>query len=378
MKKTAPESTYVQSLPLPKFALWDKFKPDRKPIAVEFEITARCNNNCRHCYINQPASDRKAKQNELTLAEIGRIADQAADIGFLWWLITGGEPLLRKDFFDIYLLLRKKGFLISLFTNATLISDEHIKFFKKYPPRNIEVSVYGASEKTYEAVTQVKGSFRFFNKGLERLLENGFHVQLKAMALRSNFAEFPEIVRFCRKRSANHFRIDPFLHLRYDRDDQRNRWIKEERLTTPEIIEIEQLDPDRLMGLRQLCEVGSAKQIKTTGRMPIIGCGAGNNEFSLSYDGRLKLCLTLCHPDYEFDLHSGSLREAWFRFIPRVLNRKTRNKDLLESCGVCLLRNLCQWCPASAMLETGELDRRIDSFCATAHARAEWLKTRTD
>ena len=125
---------------------------------------------------------------------------------------------------------------------------------------------------------------------------------------------------------------------------------------------------------RGLFVAATANRIDASGHMPIIGCGAGNNEFSLSYDGRLKLCMSLCHPDWEFDLRSGSLKEAWFQFIPQVLTRQTQNKELLERCGVCSLKNLCQWCPASAFLETGEMDQHIESFCTTANTRAEWLK----
>ncbi len=70
----------------------------RKAWSFDLEITARCNNNCRHCYINLPPGDRNAQANEMSLEQIGKIAQQAVEIGCIWCLITGGEPLLRKDF----------------------------------------------------------------------------------------------------------------------------------------------------------------------------------------------------------------------------------------------------------------------------------------
>ncbi|MCG7853640.1 MAG: hypothetical protein MIO92_14065, partial [Methanosarcinaceae archaeon] len=96
MKKAKQKSSYTESIPLPQLPLWGRFKDDRVPNTVEFEMTARCNNNCRQCYINLPASDPDAKKNEMTIGEIEKIADQAASLGFLWWILTGGEPLLRK------------------------------------------------------------------------------------------------------------------------------------------------------------------------------------------------------------------------------------------------------------------------------------------
>jgi MoaA/NifB/PqqE/SkfB family radical SAM enzyme len=130
--------SYVSSADLHDFPLWEKMRGKRALISFDLEITARCNNNCRHCYINLPAGDKEAKKKELSLEEIQKIGKEAVSLGAVWCLITGGEPLLRADFFDIYLSLKKMGLLISLFTNATLVTKEHIKLFKRYPPRDIE------------------------------------------------------------------------------------------------------------------------------------------------------------------------------------------------------------------------------------------------
>ena len=117
------------------FSLWDKMKGKRKIFSFDIEITARCNNDCRHCYICLPAGDCEEKDNELSFSEISRIANEAVTLGAVWVLLTGGEPLLREDFVDIYMMLKRKGLLISVFTNASLIRREHIDLFLKYPPR---------------------------------------------------------------------------------------------------------------------------------------------------------------------------------------------------------------------------------------------------
>ncbi len=244
-------SEFVSSTPLPEYPLWKSSQEKRVPFSFDLEITARCNNDCRHCYINLPAADEDAQRHELSLAEIGSIASQAVDLGALWVLLTGGEPLLRKDFCDIYLLLKKKGLLVSLFTNACLITEKHIELFKQYPPRDIEVTVYGISQETYEAVSRKPGSFARFKHGLDLLIENGVKVRLKAMALRSNVHELPAIAAFCRQHTSDYFRFDPLLHLRYDGDPRRNAEIMLERLAPEEIVAIEQADEERSDGLAE-------------------------------------------------------------------------------------------------------------------------------
>ncbi len=149
------------------FALWDKKKKQRHPLySFDLELTARCNLNCTHCYINLPANDEKARASELSLEEIENIADRAVKMGAMWVLLTGGEPLLRLDFQEIYLMLKRKGLLVSVFTNATLLREEHISLFKRYPPRDIEVTIYGSNPEIYEAITRKPGSFKAFQRGL--------------------------------------------------------------------------------------------------------------------------------------------------------------------------------------------------------------------
>ena len=112
----------VSSAPIQEFHLWEKMRNRKSPVSFSLELTARCNNNCRHCYINLPVGDKAAKEEELSFEEIKGIADEAISLGAIWCLLTGGEPLLREDFFDIYLYLKRKGLLVQVFTNAVLIT----------------------------------------------------------------------------------------------------------------------------------------------------------------------------------------------------------------------------------------------------------------
>ncbi|MBN1996262.1 radical SAM protein [candidate division KSB1 bacterium] len=364
----------VKKLPLPSFGLWRKSRQKRVPLSFDLEITARCNNRCRHCYINLPPGDRSAREKELTGAEIDKLAGDAVELGALWCLITGGEPLLRRDFTDIYMILKKKGLLVSLFTNAVLVDDRHIELLRAFPPREVEVSVYGATRETYERVTGCPGSYDAFIRGVDKLAESGICLRFKAMALQSNIHEIPLIEKFCRQHTDEYFRYDPLLHLRFDGDEERNKQIKTERLTPEQIVELEQSDPERAGKLEIECNrirvTSSSYQTETR----LFYCGAGRESFHVSYDGKFRLCSSLWHPDTLYDLRQGTLREAWYDFVPRIRNIRSEDPELQQKCRQCTIINLCMWCPAHAHLETGRMDAWVDYFCRVAHARARAAK----
>jgi radical SAM protein with 4Fe4S-binding SPASM domain len=364
-------NAYQDSISFTEFSLWEKTREKRVPFSFELELTARCNNDCRHCTINLPAGDKVAKDKELSLEEIKEIADEAVSLGALWCLITGGEPLLREDFFSIYLYMKKKGLLVSVFTNATLMTVEHVRLFQKYPPRDIEVTVYGVTQETYERVARRTGSYAAFVKGLALLLESGVKVRLKAMALRANLHEMPQIARFCREMTKDYFRLDPFLHLRYDGNNKRNGDIRSERLSPEEIVALEAADPERLEALRNSCGRLIASDVSIPDCDHLFQCGAGNDSFSLSCDGLFRLCSCLWQSDCVYDLKRGNLREAWQTFIPQVRERRSKKREFLDKCLSCPIGNLCMWCPARAHLETGGMDTPVDYYCRVAHARTK-------
>lgn len=356
-----------------QFHLWDKLKAKRAPLSFDVEITARCNNDCRHCYINLPARDDSASRRELTLREIDDIAEQSIALGTIWCLITGGEPLLRPDFADIYLMLRRKGLLVSVFTNATLINQSHVELFKKFPPRDIEVTVYGVTRETYEHVTRKPGTFDKFIHGLNLLSESGVRVRLKAMVIQSNLEEQSAIADFCCARTKDFYRFDPQLHLRFDGDPMRNAEIISERLTAGQIVALERADEKRMNALQKKCSNLINEDYTHYGCDHLFHCGAGNSSYTVSYDGKFRLCSSLWAPGTVYDLRQGTLADAWHNFVPAVRDMRSNNKEFRESCRKCALVNLCLWCPAHAHLETGAMDGATPYFCTVAHERADNL-----
>ena len=361
---------YSESKSAVRFPLWQKLRQKNIPIFFDIELTRRCNNDCKHCYINLPAGDVATHNRELSIEEIDSIASQAVEMGALYCLVTGGEPLLRPDFSEIYLLLKNKGLLLTVFTNACLVTEEHIQLFQKYPPHELEVSVYGATQETYERITRKTGSYRAFLRGLNMLIDGGIKVQLKAMIIRSNIQEFSEISHFCREFTSDSYRFDPLLHLRYDGNPIRNAEIISERLTASEISKVEQLDPERFSKLQRDCDLLIAERSVEEDPKKIFYCGSGLSQFSISYDGRFRLCSALNLPQTTVDLRKVSLSDAYNSLPQKVRATESEDQDYLTHCATCELVNLCLWCPAHAYLEVGRMDGRSEYFCQVAHARA--------
>lgn len=361
---------YLTTQSLPDFDLWQRKRDKNALFSFTLELTARCNNNCRHCYINLPENDRLAKAEELSFAEIASIVDQAVDLGAVWCLITGGEPLLRDDFADIYLYLKRKGLLVTVFTNGTLITQKHVELFRKYPPRDIEVTVYGITAKTYAAVTRKNDLFPAFINGVNLLLENGIRVNLKNVTIKANLDEFEQIADFCRKHSSATFRFDPLIHLRFDRDETRNREIRAQRLTPEEIAVLERSDAARFNVLEKNCDKLILPPIPQSANPNLFGCGAGIADFVISYNGFYRLCSSLWHTDCMFDFAKKTVQEIRENLVPKVRSLQSSNPEFIKNCANCSIINLCMWCPAHAFLETGRLDKPCQYFCDVADKRS--------
>lgn len=120
------------------------------PLSGTFELTARCNLDCKMCYIHKRANDPAAKREELTTEQWIALAKAAQEQGMLLLLLTGGEPFVRRDFFDIYDACTALGLSVSINTNGTCITPEIIKRLKRNAPARINITLYGASSETYE------------------------------------------------------------------------------------------------------------------------------------------------------------------------------------------------------------------------------------
>jgi MoaA/NifB/PqqE/SkfB family radical SAM enzyme len=181
----------IKKISIEKFI--EGFRNRYSPKSVMFEITHRCNFQCLHCYI--PASNRQFNHNEKDTEYIFSLIDQIAEAGCLGLIFSGGEPLIREDFSEIYRYSYYKGFIPVVFTNGSLITSRLLKVFQKYPPFLLRISLYGATSDTYIKVTKTKSCFDQIKENLELLLRRGIHVGLRILITKINVDELPKMVK---------------------------------------------------------------------------------------------------------------------------------------------------------------------------------------
>lgn len=350
-----------------EYKLWAKKTPSL--LHLDMELTERCNNNCIHCCINLPGNDQKAKASELSKEDWVDILRAAADLGVLRVRLTGGEPLLRGDFEDIYLGARRLGLKVLLFTNARKIDSHLADLFSRIPLlEKIEISVYGMHPETYDAVSRVPGSYREFREGVGRLLDRKIPFSLSGAYLPANKKEVDEFEAWAKQipwmQTSPAYSV--FFDLRSRRDsDKKNEMIKSLRPEPLEGINLFARDEEAyIRNTIQFCQrfIGPPGEYLFT-------CGAGLSGCVDAY-GRLQPCLSLCHPETSFDLKKGSMRQAFENFFPQLTQIKSKNIEYLNRCARCFLHGFCAQCPAKSWSEHGTLDTPVEYLCEVAHVQA--------
>ncbi len=338
-----------------------RLRKKRIPISGAMEVTHRCNNRCLHCYNNLAAGNRKAANAELTLVEYRRILDDITNAGCLWLLFTGGEIFLRHDFLDIYTYARKKGLLITLFTNGTLITTEIAEELKRLPPFSIEVTIYGHTRETWESVTKMPGSYQRCINGIDLLMDRGLPLKLKTMAIGPNKHEIGKMQQFAEKRLGLEFKFDTMINPRVDR----SRHPIDFRLTPAEVVQLDLTYKERTDELKQFAARFNNAHIDTKGPQSIYSCGAGNQSFAIDPYGRLRVCVLSSGNWY--DLRQGSFNGGWEAHLAGERQKKASRTTKCSDCG---LKSMCGMCPANGELECSNQETPVDYLCRTAHLRA--------
>jgi radical SAM protein with 4Fe4S-binding SPASM domain len=332
----------------------------RLPANGTIEVTRRCPLSCQHCYNNLPMSDRAARRRELSLEEHCRIIDEISEAGCLWLLFTGGEIFARRDFLDIYTYAKRKGLIITLFTNGTLITPEIADYLTRWRPFNIEITLYGATCETYERLTGVRGSYERCMRGITLLRERGLPLKLKSVALTVNKHELPQMQRFAEEMGVE-FKYDAMMSPRIDCSQSPLAV----RLRPEEVVELDLADHARGAEWRR---IAARFDRATEPREEVYECGGGVNSFAIDPQGRMSICV-LSHVD-TYDLRAGSFRDGWESFLRRV-RHKPRTR--LTKCTACQMKSTCGMCPAFGELENGDPESPVDFLCEVAHLRAHTL-----
>ena len=192
--------------------LFHKASIKRIPLSGTFEVTPRCNFDCRMCYIRHSEAEVKCHERTVqSLEEWKIIADEAVREGMLYLLITGGEPFLWKDFWPLYEYLKEKGLVISINTNGSLIDEQAVEKFKKSPPCRINITLYGASDETYEKLCRIRNGFQKVDKAVTLLCKAGIPVKLNCSLTPYNVCDLEKIVDYAKKRNLI-LDINPYMY----------------------------------------------------------------------------------------------------------------------------------------------------------------------
>jgi radical SAM protein with 4Fe4S-binding SPASM domain len=332
----------------------------RVPLQVSIEVTRRCPLECRHCYNNLPMGDLEARNREMTAEEHFRLLDELAEMGCFWLLYTGGEIFARKDFLEIYTYAKQKGFLITLFTNGTLINEKIADYLAEWPPFAIEITMYGRTKATYETLTQIPGSYDRCFRGIELLCERGLPLKLKTVATSINKHEISAMRSFAEELGVE-FKTDGQINPRIDCSQSPLAV----RLTPEEIVALDMASPKTAGEYRRLAQRDQEKPPNLSVGNTVYFCGGGMNSFAINAYGEMGICVI--SQQETFSVRQHGVQHTWEHSLREL---RLRKRTRLTKCVHCHIQSLCGMCPANGEMENGDRESPVEFLCHVAHLRA--------
>ena len=177
------------------------------PFLVVWDFTHKCNLSCQHCYSNSGA----AFNQELSTKEAIDVVNQLADFGVTALAFSGGEPLTRKDFFEVASHAAQRGLYVSVATNGTLLTKENVQKLKQARVNYVEISIDGATPQTHDRFRGVPGAFEKAVAGLKNCVEADLCACIASTATKSNLEEFPQILDLAEEVGAERFTYFNFI-----------------------------------------------------------------------------------------------------------------------------------------------------------------------
>jgi radical SAM protein with 4Fe4S-binding SPASM domain len=331
------------------------------PLQVSIEVTRRCPLECQHCYNNLPMGDQDARSREMTREEHFRVLDELVEMGCFWLCYTGGEIFARKDFLEIYTYAKKKGFLITLFTNGTIITDAIANYLAEWPPFSIEITLYGRTRETYEALTAIPGSYDRCLRGIKLLRERGLPLKLKTVATSVNKHEIFAMKQFAEEELGVEFKFDGLINPRIDCSQSPLAV----RLAPEEVVAIDLHDPKGASEYRRLAKRDADHPPTVANNGTMYFCGGGVNSFAINAWGEMSICV-ISQQD-TFSIRTAGARQVWEESL---LQLRSRKRTRVTKCVECRIQSLCGMCPANGELENGDKESPVEFLCHVAHLRA--------
>jgi AdoMet-dependent heme synthase len=331
------------------------------PLSVQLDLTYRCNERCIHCYLDHD------DHGEMTTAEIRDLLDQMADAGVFYLTISGGEILMRRDFFEILEHARARTFCVNLKTNGVLIRKKEAERLRELGVQSVQISIYSHRPEVHDAITKMPGSFRQSIEAVRLLRKQGLHVTLANVLMVQNAQDYPGVRALAAELGAQ-CTLDPTITPMMDGDRS--------------ILKLN-VDQAALQGVfRDGALVGSVEDFCAPPRsvdeeaLDMLPCSAGHTACYVSPYGDVYPCV-------QFPLPSGNVRSIKFvdiwRDSPQLKEVRSITLRDMPSCSQCTHGATCTRCPGLAYME-GNMRGPSSQDCEKSYARtgipSENLKAR--
>ncbi|MGB5684187.1 MAG: radical SAM protein [Candidatus Electrothrix sp.] len=347
------------------------------PLAASFELTHRCNFRCVHCYLGDQQSIHRYRDQELDTGTILRLLEEMAEAGTLFLTLTGGDPMLRPDFIRIYEHAVSIGLLVSVYCNGTLITDEIISSFARYPPRIVEVTLYGATAEIFERITQKSGSFTACMEGISRLRRAEIRLRLKTIVMTLNYEELPAMRKTAEDMGLQ-FRHDcsiiPALpnednggYSNRDRDrDAGGNDLQKTLLFRlgPEQAAAVDIETSKVKG--KLRELAAQETTPVEPSKKLHHCGAARSSYHITPYGSMQPCIITLRPSVNLVAGPQGILDSW-KTLCGLFTEQEASMDFI--CNSCSDKKICTGCPIGFSLETGNPEEIPSFYCKYAACR---------
>jgi radical SAM protein with 4Fe4S-binding SPASM domain len=339
----------------PFYDLLRKAEKQERPVTALIELTHACNVDCEHCYLDlRPDS----KIGALETAEWKRIFGELADEGCLFLTLSGGEVLLRRDWYELAQYARTLGFVVRFYTNGTLITEETADKIAAVKPMDVEISLLGGIALTHDAIAQRKGAFDKTIAGVRRLRARGINVLLKCVLMKRNVEEYEQM-----KALAAELDCDMFFDIEVTPKNNGSR------------------KPTELTGEGHAMDVAADTiyaHLKTGGvprdpavraeRVSGVPCAAGRRTVQIGPTGDVFPCTQWTAP--VGNLKSTSFGALWHGSETFASIRSKRISSF-SICAGCEILDVCTPCMALSLVEQGNLEGPSPTKCRASEMKAK-------
>ena len=329
----------------------DEFAASGKLFSATIELTYRCNERCRHCYVYDEGG------KELSTDQVKKVLDDLHDMGVVAILFTGGEVFARSDIFEILEYAYEKRFAVDIFTNGTLLNGDKIIRLKAFWLKGIHFSVYSHIPEKHDAITQVEGSFEKTLAAVKACSLIGIPTKIKTPVFAETIDDVDGIISLAR-------RLGTSISISNDITPKKNgdtAPLRMRILSSPEHNDISSSIEDQLGNLYKepYSEKSSPRRI----------CSAGAKMVSINPYGKVFPCG--CFPLCIGDVTRQSIADIWNKSKQLGDWRKRNLASNRLDCVSCPHFNYCRYCPGEAMKYTGNCTSKYPDACFVAEQKAK-------